>query len=68
VCAVAKRSEANRSVDFDRSLVARRPDLAAQLHPTRNPGIDPSTLGAWSRQRVLLALPRLRARLGDRPR
>lgn len=31
-----------------RSLAALRPDLAAQLHPTRNAGLDPETLGPHS--------------------
>jgi DNA-directed RNA polymerase subunit RPC12/RpoP len=35
-----------------RSLVERRPDLAAELHPTRNPNLEPERLGVWSSERV----------------
>ncbi len=35
-----------------RSFVQRRPDLVAELHPTRNADVDFSTLGVWSMERV----------------
>ena len=31
-----------------RSLLERRPDLAAELHPTRNANLEPERVGAWS--------------------
>jgi predicted nucleic acid-binding Zn-ribbon protein len=36
----------------ERSLAALRPDLVNELHPTRNAGLDPCTIGVWSRRRV----------------
>jgi predicted nucleic acid-binding Zn-ribbon protein len=41
-----------RLVPRERSLAVRRPDLAAELHPTRNGELDPHTLGAASNQKV----------------
>jgi hypothetical protein len=35
-----------------RSLVDRRPDLAGELHPTRNGNLQPERLGVWSSERV----------------
>jgi DNA-directed RNA polymerase subunit RPC12/RpoP len=35
-----------------RSLVDRRPDLASELHPTRNGDLQPELLGVWSSERV----------------
>lgn len=40
-----------------RSLAALRPDLVAQLHPTRNPGLDPAALGIHSSRRVWWRCP-----------
>lgn len=34
------------------SLHDRRPDLVAELHPTRNGDLDPATLGVWSSEKV----------------
>jgi rubrerythrin len=34
------------------SLSDRRPDLVSELHPNRNPTIDPVRLGVWSSERV----------------
>jgi DNA-directed RNA polymerase subunit RPC12/RpoP len=39
-------------VPRERSLAARRPDLAGELHPTRNENLDPWTVGAWSKRAV----------------
>ena len=36
----------------ERSLAALRPDLVDELHPSRNGGLDPETIGVWSRRRV----------------
>lgn len=54
ICGQERRSasNSNRRVDFAKSLAARRPDLVAELHPTRNPDIDPRALGAGSEQKV----------------
>jgi Probable Zinc-ribbon domain len=39
-------------VPRERSLAVLRPDLAAELHPTRNGELDPYQLGAGSRRRL----------------
>jgi rubrerythrin len=52
ICGQERRSASNRRVDFVKSLAARRPDLVAELHPTRNPDIDPGSLAAGSKQKV----------------
>ena len=41
-----------RRVPRERSLVALRPDLASELHPTRNGDLDATTLARWSVQPV----------------
>jgi hypothetical protein len=51
-CARAKRNAANRGVDRERSLALKRPDLLAELHPSRNGQLDPYALGAGSGQQV----------------
>jgi predicted nucleic acid-binding Zn-ribbon protein len=51
-CAVRRRALVRSRVDYERSLAARHPALLAELHPARNPGIDPAQLGARSGQRV----------------
>jgi predicted nucleic acid-binding Zn-ribbon protein len=43
-----QRERGPRPVPSDRSLAVRRPDVVAELHPTRNPGIDAAALGAGS--------------------
>ncbi|MGO9749981.1 MAG: zinc-ribbon domain-containing protein [Solirubrobacteraceae bacterium] len=40
--------EHRRRVAPERSLAVRRPNLAAELHPTLNPGVDATTLAAYS--------------------
>lgn len=52
VCGRARAARKNSFVSTERSLALKRPDLAAELHPTRNPGLDPYALGPSSRQRV----------------
>jgi len=37
-------------VPRERSIAIRRSQLAAELHPTRNPHVDPFTLAAYSNQ------------------
>ncbi len=39
-------------VSRERSLAVLRPDLAAELHPTRNGELDPARLGAGSKRRL----------------
>lgn len=63
----ASGPQAVRTVAYWRSLGALRPDLAAQLHPTRNRGLDPFAVGLWSAQRVW-ALRELRLRVARRDR
>ncbi|MGO9752653.1 MAG: zinc-ribbon domain-containing protein [Solirubrobacteraceae bacterium] len=68
MCAIARRAESNRRVRYQRSLAAKHPDLAAQLHPTLNPGLDPCTLEAGSGRKVWWHCPECGLRLADRPR
>ena len=35
-----------------RSLAAKRPEVAAELHPTRNEGLDPGEIGTGTRRRL----------------
>jgi rubrerythrin len=53
----AAASRRNRCVSPDRSLAVRRPDLARELHPTRNRDIDPVSLAAYSDQPVWWLCP-----------
>ncbi len=43
---------ARRWVPAERSVKARHPGLAAELHPSRNAGLDPATLGCESNRLV----------------
>ena len=53
-----ERSElARRRVSPGRSLAALRPDLARELHPTRNGELDPYLLGPYSAQKVWWRCP-----------
>jgi hypothetical protein len=54
------RSCLRRRAPRQRSLAALRPNLAAQLHPTRNDDLDPYAVGLHSGPRRLVALPSLR--------
>jgi len=47
-CGIKRSARSQSRVDYDRSLAARNPEIAAELHPTRNPGIAPTQLGARS--------------------
>ena len=51
-CALTQRSEKRSRVGAERSLAGRRPELAAELHPTRNGDLDPYALGAASSRNV----------------
>jgi rubrerythrin len=46
------RCSARRPVLRERSLAVLRPDLAAELHPTRNGALDPYSLGASANQNI----------------
>ena len=48
VCGLARRARTQSKVDPARSLAVRHPEIAAQLHPSRNQAIDPAQLGARS--------------------
>jgi hypothetical protein len=49
---LAAASRANAGVAAERSLAVRRPGLVAELHPTRNDGLDPFALAAYSNRSV----------------
>jgi hypothetical protein len=51
-CAVERRAAARLGVPHERSLAVRRPELAAELHSSRNGSIDTYTLGAASSRTV----------------
>ena len=48
VCGLKRRARTQTHVEPVRSLAVKHPDVAAELHPQRNPGIDPLRLGARS--------------------
>ncbi|MHB8658964.1 MAG: zinc-ribbon domain-containing protein [Solirubrobacteraceae bacterium] len=48
VCGLKRRAKTQSEVKPARSLAVNHPELAAELHPQRNPGIDPTRLGARS--------------------
>jgi Probable Zinc-ribbon domain len=54
----AASSRRNRRVSRDRSLALKRPDLARELHPTRNGDLDPLSLAAYSNQVVWWLCPK----------
>jgi rubrerythrin len=47
-CGLKRRARTQSEVEPARSLAVKHPDVAAELHPQRNPGIDPTRLGARS--------------------
>ncbi len=47
-CGLKRRARTQSQVEPARSLAVKHPDIAAELHPQRNPGIDPIRLGARS--------------------
>lgn len=47
-CARRARDQRRAQVPEERSLAVKRPELAAELHPTKNPGIDPHATAARS--------------------
>ena len=51
-CGLERRARTQCHVHYDRSLAARHPSLIAELHPTRNAGLDPKQLGARSSLKV----------------
>ena len=48
VCGLRRRAKTQSNVDRARSLAVKHPEIAAQLHPSRNQAIDPAQLGARS--------------------
>ncbi len=48
VCGLARRARTQSKVDPGRSLAVRYPEIAAELHVSRNQGIDSAQLGARS--------------------
>jgi rubrerythrin len=52
VCALNRRAKTQSRVEPARSLAVKHPRIAAELHPERNPGIDPATLGDRSSQKL----------------
>jgi predicted nucleic acid-binding Zn-ribbon protein len=51
-CWQARRGAVFSTVHLERSLAARAPRLLRELHPTRNPNLDPSALGARSDRKM----------------
>lgn len=51
-CWQRRRGALQQIVPFERSLAAKHPELAAELHPARNDGLDPAMLGARSSQKL----------------
>ena len=52
MCGVKRRARTRATVGYDRSLAAKHPELIAELHATRNPGLDPEHVAARSRLKV----------------
>jgi rubrerythrin len=56
-CAITHRAASQARVTRDRSLQTNRPNLAAELHPSRNVDIDPWRLATYSTRRVWWLCP-----------
>ena len=56
-CALESNRQTAHVVEAAHSLAIKHPDIAAELHATRNPGIDPSKLGARSGLRLWWRCP-----------
>lgn len=69
-CWAQRRGVIARTVPYERSLVARHPELAAELDSERNPEVDAERLGAGSDQKVwwlcMTCSHRWLARVADR--
>jgi rubrerythrin len=65
-----RRHAVARTVPHERSLAVRKPELLDEIHPTRNPGLDPTQLGTKSDQKIWWRCPRCghewQARVADR--
>jgi DNA-directed RNA polymerase subunit RPC12/RpoP len=48
MCGLERRARTQSQVAPARSLATKHPEIAAELHPQRNPGADPTRLGARS--------------------
>jgi predicted nucleic acid-binding Zn-ribbon protein len=57
VCGLKRRARTQSQVPAERSLAVRYPAVAAQLHPSRNPDIDPAQLGARSSRKLWWQCP-----------
>lgn len=54
--AAARRRHPNKPFER-RSLAAARPDLVAELHPTRNPRLNPDKVTVWAKRKVWWLCP-----------
>lgn len=54
-------TDAERSLSG--SIAVLRPNLVAELHPTRNGDLDPLTVSRRSSRKLLVAMPPLRSRV-----
>lgn len=52
VCSLTRRAATQSRVNAERSLAVRRPDIATELHPTRNGDVDQRTVGASSDRKL----------------
>jgi predicted nucleic acid-binding Zn-ribbon protein len=52
VCSGKRRAATQSRVDAERSVMLRRPELAAELHPTRNEALDARAVAVASTRRV----------------
>ena len=66
VCGLRRRAKTRSKVDPKRSLAVKHPEIAAQLHPSRNQAIDPARLGARSEPKAVVAVRHLWTRVEDR--
>jgi hypothetical protein len=66
VCGLKSRARTQSRVPLARSLAVRDPAVAAELHPDRNPGIDPRAAGSTLNPQTLVELRDLRPRVEDR--
>lgn len=53
-CTTQRLGQARRAVPYQRSLAARHPDLAQDIHPLRNPPSlsDPTKIGLYTRHQI----------------
>jgi predicted nucleic acid-binding Zn-ribbon protein len=56
-CAQQRLNQLNSQVPRERSLAVKHPDLLAELHPAKNPDLDPYALGAGSGRKIWWRCP-----------